>query len=217
MKGKGSGWRNESRRHSLARYGIKTANGKLRYNRTTDPEVISASERKGIPPFFRMDIENYNFPFIARIYEDPEYFDRREGKVMDIVMMPVDAYHDAVIMGNNLDGMVFSDEKIKSIKQGIAEGNKFYIPYLEYSTMHYDGKLKPYFGQEGNHRALVSKELGYPYIPVIVVYPSKLKEFEVARDLMTGQVMLSIDMNKVRTDEERREQFEQKYGRTWNL
>lgn len=209
------GWYGNSQKHSLASRGIKSSLD-IRYSKGTEPEVISVLERKGIPEFFRTDIENYNFSFISDIYKNPENYLRR-GKTLDIVMMPVSAYIRAVEMGNNLDYIDFMESKIESIEEGIEDGAKFHIPYLEYSVLYWDGKPYPRFGQEGLHRAYVSKKRGYSYIPVILVYPAEEEEFKITRKDMTGTVILSVDMDKVKTEEERKKFYSEKYGRYWNL
>lgn len=55
-----------------------------------------------------------------------------------------------------------SRQRIDAMKQSILRGEKLPLPYLEYS----EGK---YADQEGRHRMIAAKELGYEKVPVAII------------------------------------------------
>lgn len=75
-----------------------------------------------------------------------------------------------------------SEQSYKSIIEGIAMGNKIYIPWLRYDEK---GNLTD---QEGFHRALVARDLGVEKIPVMIIGEEEMPKeymrlFELAKEL----------------------------------
>ena len=214
------GWKGESRRHSLARKGIATSgipkiSTSFRYTDANADRVVKGK----ISPIFELDLSDYNLPFIVNLHENPEYHDRRKGKAYEVIVMNVDKYLEACVQGSRDGEIYIEQDKIKRIEKGVAKGNKLPMPYLEYSAFYSEhaDKMKASFGQEGIHRAVVSKSMGHNWIPVVVIYPSEVDNFEIAKDKMSWTVSRSIDMSKVRTEEERRKEYEKKHGEHWYL
>ena len=208
---KPKGWKGESRRHSLARKGIATLDSK-KFNVSKFIAEGKAS------PYFEIDLSKYDVPFVVDLYEDPEYNDRKREITYEVIFMTTDEYIDAIKHGDSRELKVF-DFKLDPIKKDMSKGHKFPMPYLEYAWSYglfYD-ELKPHFRQEGIHRSIASKELGYEHIPVIVIYPTTIEKFNVVRGRMSNNILNSINMSKVRTEEERQKEYEKKYGEHWYL
>ena len=87
-------WKGESRRHSLARRGIKTtgrplrSNGELRFPEDIDRATQRAIMERGFSPYFELDLTKYNLAFISMMAEDPRYYDRRKEKAFDVLERP---------------------------------------------------------------------------------------------------------------------------------
>lgn len=207
------GWKGESRRHSLSRKGIKTAQSKGNIKRAKGLENTPSN----ISPYFDLDLSNYNFRFIRDIYEDPEHNDRINERTHEIIFITTDQYLDAIKKGRGDEEIYFSQSKIDKLKMDMIKGDKFAMPYLEYSVLYWDGKPKSSFGQEGIHRAVASKQLGHDTIPVVVIHPTTKEKFDIVNYDMTIKVLFELDGRKINTHEERKQKYEVKYGKHWDM
>jgi len=199
-------WKGESRRHSLARKGIKTAQ---------QPMIASAMNRSqsDTSPYFDMDLSEHNLPFIADLHEDPEYNDRRRERTHEVILMTSDEYLQAIDVGSKGRSIQIHDFKLDPIKEDMEKGDKFSMPFLEYDM----GYSKPILRQEGIHRAVASKEMGHELIPVVVVYPSTIGKYRKVSMLMSDLIAGTIDKTKIRSKEQRRQEYEKIYGERWDL
>ena len=216
MGNKGRGYHGHSREHGLHSKGIKTKSSgckpqpKSRVSRGLEDRPNNAS------PYFDYDLSNYNFPFIRDIYEEQEYNDRINERTHEVIFITTDEYLKAIKEAKDVDPYVF-EKKVEAIKKDMEKGDRFAMPYLEYRVLYWDGKPSSTFGQEGIHRAIASKQLGHEVIPVVVIYPSTKEKFDVVHKNISVKVLLKLDLSKVRTHEERRQEYEKKYGKHWNL
>lgn len=188
---KGQGWHRESRRHSLARRGIRTVPGNMR-SRGEPKDIINH-------PYFQAFKKN-----IPHLLE-PSYYADWKNERFKIVYMPVKEYENAIRLGfwkdqgirraNNdeLRKRLFR-ENIDYIKKDMLLGNKWTPPQLYYKVYceHGDSdECYASFGQEGHHRAVASEELGERIIPVMIVYPTE-KYLDNAREFMTPYVQEAL-------------------------
>lgn len=94
-----------------------------------------------------------------------------------------------------------SEQSYKRIIEGVAMGNKIYIPWLEYD------EKGNFVGQEGFHRALVARDLGIDKIPVLVIgeLPKYyLRLFELAEELGPGwRKSLTEQINRINAMKEK--------------
>lgn len=189
-------WKGESRRHSLARKGIKTAN----------PKMIAMGDsrtKSDASPYFEMDLSLYNLPFIVDLHEEPEYNDRRREKTHEVILMTVDEYLEAIEVAKPKSIQIhIHDFKTDPIMKDMEKGDKFSMPFLEYDFTY----GSPTFRQEGIHRSVASRKLGQNLIPVVVVYPSTVAKHRKVRNLMSDFIVGSIDKTKIRTKEQRRQE-----------
>ena len=207
MKGNKSGWKGESRRHSLARKGIKTGDSSIK-NIKCKGEIVTPSNAS---PFFEYDLSKHNLPIIRDLFEDPEYNDRRRNRTYDVILMTTDEYLDAIRFGSKQKIQVL-DFKLNPIIKDMEKGDKFSMPFLEYD-MSYG---KPFLRQEGIHRTIASKDLGYELIPVVVIYPSTVADYRKISYMISDDIKSKLDKTKIRSHEERRQDYETKYGRRWD-
>jgi len=186
-------WKGESRRHSLARRGIRTVARNMR----------SKGEMRDIinhPYFqaFKSDI-----PHLI----DPEYYAEWKNQKFKIVYMPVEEYENAIRLGFwKYDGVYSSDntdlrkrlskENIDYIKRDMLSGNKWTPPQLYYKVYCEFGEpddCQSSFSQEGHHRAVASEELGESLIPVMIIYPTEEYQDET-KEFMTPYIREALEI-----------------------
>ena len=172
-----SGWKGESRRHSLARKGIKT--GKANGGYAKGQEMTPTEH-----PYFNLD--KHDIPNVIEFMVNTDYWNEKRDMDYKIVWMPVEEYEKAIEKGFNKDlfwsGKEQLDYPIRDRITGehlakimdIMESNKMPMPFISYwvhNKFEEPSYKKINFGQEGHHRAVASGELGEPIIPVVVIYP----------------------------------------------
>lgn len=201
MKGQrtGSGWRNESHRHRLAGMGIKTSNNMIVFSSS------GLSENK----YFKLDT---GLPVHQNMMENPEYFRKNKGIQWKIIWLTSDEYEDAIEKGFREESRLLRGEiipiqeirerilpehleKIKGIMVDLEnKGEGIEMPNLRYST-HYGYRSeikKPFFDQEGHHRAVASRELGENLIPVFIEYPTDQEDIELIEQYMTEDIKRKV-------------------------
>ena len=99
------------------------------------------------------------------LVKQPEYFKRSKGIEYDVVEMSPDEYLDksARLLGSTKENLVEGIQggaRYEDMVELATNSNmKVQMPYLDYARQ----------TQEGNHRALVAKQLGADKIPVMII------------------------------------------------
>lgn len=195
MVRKGQGWKGESHRHRLAGMGINT----------NDRMIIFSSNGQPRNKYFKMDT---GLPIHQNMMENSEYFRKNKEIQWKIIWITADEYEEAISKGFKEESMLLRRkyipdaqirqrilpehlEKIKNIMIKLEkEGSGIAMPHLRYSTHYgYNSDIKkPYFDQEGHHRAVASKELGEEMIPVFIEYPTEPNDIELVEQYMTQDI-----------------------------
>lgn len=102
-------------------------------------------------------------PYLQQFLDNPDYMKEKKGLIASIVQLAPDEYmrECAKIHGNTLEkeyNMIDKDN-LARLRKYVTEGKLLPIPFLDYVV----GK------QEGRHRALLAKEMGYETIPVMII------------------------------------------------
>lgn len=89
------------------------------------------------------------------------------------------------------------ENKIEYLKQCILKGEKFELPYIDYTS-----KILPYPNQEGLHRIMAASELvGWDKkFPILVVYPYKFLDNKELTDFIRNLIIEKLDRNKIYTE-----------------
>lgn len=113
------------------------------------------------------DLTRGETPLMQGFLEDPDYMRRSRGLEMRIVEMTPDEYmaECAKFHNNTIEEeyMMVDPVNVERLKEVVAGGELLPLPYLDYARR----------GQEGRHRAVLAKQLGYKYIPVMVLYKAE--------------------------------------------
>lgn len=97
-------------------------------------------------------VKNKNKNVEAQVFEiTPDEYLERSAKILN---KPKKELEQAIRQGDRYDNMV---------ELAISKNDDIQMPYLDYANK----------GQEGNHRALVAKDLGAETIPVLVIRKAK--------------------------------------------
>ena len=122
---------------------------------------------------------------IKDMVKNPKYFESEKDKAFDIVSMSPDEYLDksAGILGiskDELEARMLKGDRLESMMDlATKQDDKIQMPYLDYTTG----------GQEGNHRAMVAKQLGVEQMPTMVI--------DKPKSLIDSIGETQLDLNKV--------------------
>ena len=132
-------------------------------------------------------------PIYDKMAKDPEYFKEAYGMTFMIVDLKPQEYLDAIAIGfYNLEkddaeergekfpsigeytdivmGMRVQKRKLAALRRAVKTGIKFSQPYIEF-------RPGCFFVQEGHHRALLAKELGYT-VRTMLIFAGNLEPKE---------------------------------------
>jgi len=215
-------WKGESRRHSLARKGIRTTNGILD-DIHKEVQALPQSKNNDNSKFGKWRSPEVFMPEIqAEIDKDEEFLKQLDYWNMDktdhgilndllsngqdgvltyqIVQLTPQEYEDAIQYGFNKE---YSDikwrideHKLKGLLERIKDGKKVRLPYLYYGIYRAFGdhtKILGDFSQEGHHRAIISGMMGKETIPVMIAYPKSKGYQELVKQYMNPDIQEIIE------------------------
>ena len=171
-------WKGESRRHSLARKGIKTANGQCKMNFHYDQNSIFNEINSELNRLMGINFNDIKYNMkIKKINMTLEQYNECINKA-----------HNEIYGSDHYFEYIPESKNIDHINKKVLSGNIFNTPYLFYHKLvePIDQSLDPEdnfwinyaFIQEGFHRLYVSEQHGCKSVEVIVIYDKNINEID---------------------------------------
>jgi len=117
-----------------------------------EPASVVGSQKSGGEDYRKyFYIDKTDTPFYDNMIEKPEYFKENKGLIFEIKEMSPEEYINecAKMQESSLERQksMISEESQLSIKKAIEEGEKLYLPYLDYSNNTQEGRNRVYFAK----------------------------------------------------------------------
>ena len=118
--------------------------------------------------FENFDETSTGLPAYDILLNDADY-GFKKGKIGEVINMSPDKYLEICVVGftsiggiTTIEELIASrtDNALKNIENEMRKGTKMYLPVLDFSPND--------FKQEGLHRTIAAKNLGYETIPVLL-------------------------------------------------
>lgn len=150
-------------------------------------DVLKKRFSRLVEEFF--DRTKTGIPMYDNMLANPDYFRKHKGLAFYIKELAPDEYFDAIeTMDRGWHREMVEPKLVSRYAKQMRQGVKFHMPSIE---IHYhdrvgSGSAEPYISieQEGRHRVAAAKEAGAKKVPVMIIVPASMQEYDYVEKWM---------------------------------